>query len=577
MDNNRRDDSDSEGEEMTPEERLRFMQQREAFLARFLRTVFYERASANRNEDLIANLKESGTLTDARVEQALLAIPRGFFVTPDLKEEAYIDSPLRFAKMGFNISAPHMYAMCLQNLDIQPGTSVLDIGSGSGHLTALAGYLTGPTGVVHGLDLYDHIIEFSVNNLKEWSDAQPSEKKISLSHVKFFKRNCFLPSPEPMLYDRIHAGCCCPESHIQYLYDLLKPGGILVTPFGDKLVKATKSLTDPTQVTMVTLVSVRYSDLTLPSDAEIKEAQKEIARAKANQIVVPQTTIHTQFRGLLANCKVGGTYGVCVPDMVFIVEGKPMPCHKLLFVTRSSYFRGILSDYSKKEMEIPGIPTSTFAEIVEFVYTDQYTSSNEEALFHWANKLEFSSLVAKIEKKGKAATLVDDLGKLVNNKDFSDVTFVVEGKEVPSHKMILELRSEHFRCLFSSGLREAVSKKIEIPDCTESVFLDVLQFIYTDYCEVNDDNCISLLEQGNFFQLDRLKAICEQFWYHNISVSNAASVLQVADHCNAKQLKDFALEFIFKNIREVVQTQAFKELDPSLVSAILIASVERSK
>jgi len=173
--------------------------------------------------------------------------------------------------------------------------------------------------------------------------------------------------------------------------------------------------------------------------------------------------------------------------------------------------------------------------------------------------------------------LIDDLAKLVNNKDFSDVTFVVEGKEVPSHKLILELRSEHFRCLFSSGLRESVSRKIEIHDCTEAIFLDVLKFIYTDYCEVNDENCISLLEQGNFFQLERLKAICEQYWYHNISVTNAASVLQVADHCNAKQLKDFAMEFIFKNIREVVQTQAFKELDPSLVSAILIASVERAK
>jgi len=54
-----------------------------------------------------------------------------------------------------------MYAMCLENLDIQPGNVVLDIGSGSGHLTVLAGYLTGPTGLVHGLDLFDYIIEFS--------------------------------------------------------------------------------------------------------------------------------------------------------------------------------------------------------------------------------------------------------------------------------------------------------------------------------------------------------------------------------------------------------------------------------
>jgi 2-polyprenyl-3-methyl-5-hydroxy-6-metoxy-1,4-benzoquinol methylase len=151
---NENTDSDTEDDLVDDE-------QREAFLARFLRNVFYERAGANRNEDLVRNLKETGTLSDKRVEEALLCIPREHFVTPDLRDEAYNDHPLRFSKMGFNISAPHMYAMCLEKLDIQLGNYILDIGSGSGHLTALAGYLCGPTGLVHGLDLYEHIIEFS--------------------------------------------------------------------------------------------------------------------------------------------------------------------------------------------------------------------------------------------------------------------------------------------------------------------------------------------------------------------------------------------------------------------------------
>jgi len=134
-----------------------------------------------------------------------------------------------------------------------------------------------------------------------------------------------------------------------------------------------------------------------------------------------------------------------------------------------------------------------------------------------------------------------------------------------------------FVVCFSSGLRESQSKNIKIVDCTTAVFADVLRFIYTDSCAVNDLNCISLLEQANFFQLDRLKAICEQYWYENINVINAASVLQVADRFNASQLKDFAMEFIFSHIQDVVKTEAFGELDQSLVSHILVASVQRSK
>jgi protein-L-isoaspartate O-methyltransferase len=39
--------------------------------------------------------------------------------------------------MGFNISAPHMYAECLDKLNIEPGNAVLDVGSGCGHLTCV--------------------------------------------------------------------------------------------------------------------------------------------------------------------------------------------------------------------------------------------------------------------------------------------------------------------------------------------------------------------------------------------------------------------------------------------------------
>jgi len=492
-----------------------------------------------------------------------------------LKDEAYDDAPLRFSKMSFNISAPHMYVMCLQSLDIQPGNSILDIGSGSGHFTVLAGYLTGPTGFVHGLDLYDHIIEFSTNNLKEWLATQPPEKKNCMDHVKFFKRNCFLPSPVPVLYDRIHAGCCCPESHIQFLQNLLKPGGILVTPFGDRLVKVVKE--QDGNVKMTTLVSVRYSDLTLPSDAEIKEARKYIEIAKANQIVVPQTTIIAQFKFSLFNIYRSRGNSPCSPDVFFRVEGKSVPCHKLLFSIRSPYFKSLFTSNTHLEIEIPEITEATFNEIVTFIYTDDLDSKNEGVLAQWAQKFNIPSLITKLAKTQPCPTLLDDLSKLVNNAELSDVVFVVEGKNIPAHKLILELRSEHFRVLFSSGLRESQSKRIDILDCSQEIFLDVLQFIYTDSCEVNDENCISLLEQGNFFQLDRLKAICEQFWYHNISVSNAASVYQVADHCNAKQLRDFAMEFIFKHAREVVQTQSFKDMDLSLIGAILVAAVERSK
>jgi len=530
-----------------------------------------DRAGARGNEELIRNLKEAGTLSNKKVEEALLVIPREFFVTPDLKDEAYNDNPLRFSKMGFNISAPHMYAMCLENLTIQPGNVILDIGSGSGHLTALAGYLTGPTGLVHGLDLFDHIIDFSTKNVANFLASRPPDAPpMNLSHVHFIKRNCFLPAPEVVMYDRIHVGCCCPESHLKFLYDILKPNGILVTPFGDKLIKAVKN--DKEDITVHTLVSVRYSDLTLPSDAEIKEAQKQIEIAKATKIVIPQMAIREQFK-LLFESQNFCDY--C--DFFFLVEGNKVFAHKLILQIRSDYFRDNLKGDS---LTIPNCSLVIFQEFIRFFYTDDINLTNPAELVELialAKEYRFEALIQKLEEKESRLTLIESLSSLVNNKTFSDIAFDVDSTVIPSHKLILQVRTEYFHRMFSSGLRESHSNIIRIYDCSPSVFIDILKFIYTDSCFISEENSNALMEQANFFQLDRLKAICENYWRDNLNVNNACSIIQTADRFNATQLRDFAREFIFSHIHEVIATEGFKELDQVLVSQILLAAVQRSK
>jgi hypothetical protein len=107
--------------------------------------------------------------------------------------------------------------------------------------------------------------------------------------------------------------------------------------------------------------------------------------------------------------------------------------------------------------------------------------------------------------------------------------------------------------------------------------LKVLEFIYTGNCVITEADCFGILEQANFFQLTRLIAMCEIFWYDQINIENAASVLEFGNHFNALQLKQFAMEYIFKNVAEVVQTNSWKELDIELISSVLVFSVERGK
>ena len=51
--------------------------------------------------------------------------------------------------------------------------------------------------------------------------------------------------------------------------------------------------------------------------------------------------------------------------------------------------------------------------------------------------------------------LINNMRKLINNSTFADVVFSVEGKQIYAHKAILSAQCEHFRAMFTNGMRES--------------------------------------------------------------------------------------------------------------------------
>jgi protein-L-isoaspartate(D-aspartate) O-methyltransferase len=73
---------------------------------------------------------------DRRVLDAMLDVPRHEFVPEALRDRAYEDHPLPIGA-GQTISQPYIVAVMLEYLALQPTDRVLEIGTGSGYLTAL--------------------------------------------------------------------------------------------------------------------------------------------------------------------------------------------------------------------------------------------------------------------------------------------------------------------------------------------------------------------------------------------------------------------------------------------------------
>lgn len=82
-----------------------------------------------------AQLKGRG-IHDERVLAAMAHVPRHEFVPTEYRAQAYADHPIPI-EQGQTISQPFIVALMLEHLDIQPDHRVLEIGTGSGYMTAL--------------------------------------------------------------------------------------------------------------------------------------------------------------------------------------------------------------------------------------------------------------------------------------------------------------------------------------------------------------------------------------------------------------------------------------------------------
>src|ERR1700691_1154408 len=79
-------------------------------------------------------------ISDARVLSAMLRVPRHEFVPDAYRAQAYEDHPLPIGD-GQTISQPYVVALMLEALAIAPADRVLEVGTGSGYVSALLGEL----------------------------------------------------------------------------------------------------------------------------------------------------------------------------------------------------------------------------------------------------------------------------------------------------------------------------------------------------------------------------------------------------------------------------------------------------
>ena len=173
----------------------------------------------------------------------------------------------------------------------------------------------------------------------------------------------------------------------------------------------------------------------------------------------------------------------------------------------------------------------------------------------------------------------EHLGKLFNDKQFSDVEIECGGEIFYCHINILSTRSDYFRAMFQADLAENRTKKVSIKGIDSEVAGEMLNFIYTGGTNDNvlKEKSKELLEAADKYQLDVLKSICEDHLCSNLHINNALENLVFGDFHQASKLRRMAMKVIASNLVKVVETKEYQNLvkhHPSIAAEIPKALVK---
>jgi protein-L-isoaspartate(D-aspartate) O-methyltransferase len=166
---------------------------------------------------MVADQIAARGVKDARVLDAMRAVPRHEFVPTTVREDAYVDSPLPIG-YGQTISQPYIVALMTELARPSPSDRALEVGTGSGYQAAVLSRLVAR---VFSVELVEPLAQSAASTLR----------RLGYANVTVRSGDGYLGWPDEAPFDIILV-TAAPEEVPAALVAQLKPGGRLVVPVG---------------------------------------------------------------------------------------------------------------------------------------------------------------------------------------------------------------------------------------------------------------------------------------------------------------------------------------------------------
>ena len=150
--------------------------------------------------------------------------------------------------------------------------------------------------------------------------------------------------------------------------------------------------------------------------------------------------------------------------------------------------------------------------------------------------------------------VIGQFANLLESQIMADVKFIVKDKEMAAHAAILASASPVMAAMFEPGkFKEGQSRTVEVTDIEPNVFQQLLRFVYTGNAPLMKEDSVAeqLLIAANKYQMDKMKAECEDTLIDKITLDNAVRFLVTAHLYLAPNLKEASMKCLMKHRIEV--------------------------
>ncbi|XP_078700744.1 kelch repeat and BTB domain-containing protein 2-like isoform X1 [Branchiostoma floridae x Branchiostoma belcheri] len=297
------------------------------------------------------------------------------------------------------------------------------------------------------------------------------------------------------------------------------------------------------------------------------------------------------FLGVLGDLQKEGA----LQDVVFEVEDRRFPCHRLVLSAASHYFRTMFtSDMAERRQNtvvLQGLDADMFEEILSYIYSGTLHVSLDrvQPLYQAADLLQMdyvrdtctSYMAMNVELSTSSVRLrsyqdesylrgfLGAVGDLQKEGALQDVVLEVEDRRFPCHRLVLSAASHYFRAMFTSDMAERHQNTVVLQGLDADMFEEILSYIYSGTLHVSLDRVQPLYQAADLLQMDYVRDTCSSYMAMNVEGSTCVDLYKFADVFMVEVVLKACLEYICQHFVEVSSSEEFSSLSVDQLTEII--------